>query len=80
MEVVMDNTDTEERDCSMNTDNEEQEEGEKDKIQDVCLDNVKIVRVDDNNVKKDFNKEETEFGSCCDSSHDEGNSILHNIR
>ena len=34
----MDNTDTEERDCSMNTDNEEQEEGEKDKIQDVCLD------------------------------------------
>ena len=56
---------------------EEEEEEDKENIQNLSLDNIKIGRVDDGLVKKE---EEMEYGSCCDSSHDEGNSILHNFR
>ena len=64
---------------SLKADGEEEEE-DKENIQNLSLDNIKIGRVDDGIVKKDLNPEEMEYGSCCDSSHDEGNSILHNFR
>ena len=50
---------------------EEEEEGED--VQDIY--NIKIRRVDDGAVK---NKEEMDYGSCCDSSHDD--SSHHNFR
>ena len=59
---------------------DEEEEEDKENIQNLSLDNIKIGRVYDGVVKKDLNPEEMEYGSCCDSSHDEGNSILHNFR
>ena len=54
------------------------EEEEEENLQDIY--NTKIRREDDGIGKKDLNKEEMEYGSCCDSSHDGENSILHNFR
>ena len=51
---------------------------EEENLQDIY--NTKIRREDDGIGKKDLNKEEMEYGSCCDSSHDGENSILHNFR
>ena len=71
-EVVKRSEDLEER-CLFKTDMEEEEN-----LQDIY--NTKIRREDDGIGKKDLNKEEMEYGSCCDSSHDGENSILHNFR
>ena len=54
-------------------DMEEEEEEEGEDVQDIY--NIKIRRVDDGAVK---NKEEMDYGSCCDSSHDD--SSHHNFR
>ena len=79
MEVVKGNKYLEEG-GSFKADGEEGEE-DKENIQNLSLDNIKIRTVDHGRiVKKDLNVEEMEYGSCCDSSHDEGNSILHNFR
>ena len=64
---------------SLKADGEEEEE-DKENIQNLSLDNIKIGRGDDGIMKKNLNSEEMEYGSCCDSSHDEGNSIIHNFR
>ena len=58
-------------------DGEEEDSGEEN-LQDIS--NIKIRREDGGVGKKDLNKEEMEYGSCCDSSHDGENSILHNFR
>ena len=49
------------------------EELEEENIQDIS--NIKIRRMDDGAVK---NKEEMDYGCCCDSSHDD--SSHHNFR
>ena len=78
MEVVKGNNYLEEG-GSFKADGEEEED--KENIQNLSLDDIKIGRVDDEGiVKKNLNPEEMEYGSCCDSSHDEGNSILQNFR
>ena len=80
MEVVKGNNYLEEGGSLLKADGEEEEE-DKENIQNLSLDDIKIGRVDDDGiVKKNLNPEEMEYGSCCDSSHDEGNSILQNFR
>ena len=94
-EVVKENNDLEERGSFKTDCEEEEQEEDKENIQDHCLDKTKEedeeilqdhfldnikMRTNDSGVKKDLNKEEMEYGSCCDSSHDEESSILHNFR
>ena len=76
-EVVKQSKDLEERGF-FKTDIDEEEDSEEENLQDVS--NIKIRREDGGVGKKDLNKEEMEYGSCCDSSHDGDNSILHNFR
>ena len=76
-EVVKQSKDLEERGF-FKTDIDEEEDSEEENLQDVS--NIKIRREDGGVGKKDLNKEEIEYGSCCDSSHDGENSILHNFR
>ena len=54
---------------------EGEEDSEEENLQDIY--NIEIKRGNDGIGKKE---EEMEYGSCCDSSHDGENSILHNFR
>ena len=76
-EVVKQSKDLEERSLFKTVKEEEEDSGEEN-LQDIS--NIKIRREDEGVGKKDLNKEEMEYGSCCDSSHDGENSILHNFR
>ena len=76
-EVVKQNKDLEGRSL-FKTDIEGEEDSGEENLQDIS--NIKIRREDGGVGKKDLNKEEMEYGSCCDSSHDGENSILHNFR
>ena len=60
------------------TDVEGEEDSEEENLQDIY--NIKFRREDGGIGKKDLNKEEMDYGSCCDSSHDGENSLLHNFR
>jgi len=75
-EVVKQSKDLEERSL-FKTDIEGEEDSEEENLQDIS--NIKIRREEGGVGKKDLNKEEMEYGSCCDSSHDGENSILHNF-
>ena len=60
------------------TDMEGDEDSEEENLQDIY--NIKFRREDGGIGKKDLTKEELDYGSCCDSSHDGENSLLHNFR
>ena len=60
------------------TDVEGEEDSEEENLQDIY--NIKFRTEDGGIGKKDLNKEEMDYGSCCDSSHDGENSLLHNFR
>ena len=76
-EVVKQSEDLEERGL-FKTDVEGEEDSEEENLQDIY--NIKFRREDGGIGKKDLNKEEMDYGSCCDSSHDGENSLLHNFR
>ena len=76
-EVVKQSEDLEERGL-FKTDMEGEEDSEEENLQDIY--NIKFRREDGGIGKKDLNKEEMDYGSCCDSSHDGENSLLHNFR
>ena len=76
-EVVKQSEDLEERGL-FKTDMEGEEDSEEENLQDIY--NIKFRREDGGIGKKDLTKEETDYGSCCDSSHDGENSLLHNFR
>ena len=76
-EVVKQSEDLEERGL-FKTDMEGEEDSEEENLQDIY--NIKFRREDGGIGKKDLTKEEMDYGSCCDSSHDGENSLLHNFR
>ena len=76
-EVVKQSEDLEERGL-FKTDVEGEEDSEEENLQDIY--NIKFRREDGGIGKKDLTKEEMDYGSCCDSSHDGENSLLHNSR
>ena len=76
-EVVKQSEDLEERGL-FKTDVEGEEDSEEENLQDIY--NIKFRTEDGGIGKKDLNKEEMDYGSCCDSSHDGENSLLHNFR
>ena len=76
-EVVKQSEDLEERGL-FKTDVEGEEDSEEENLQDIY--NIKFRREDGGIGKKDLTKEELDYGSCCDSSHDGENSLLHNFR
>ena len=76
-EVVKQSEDLEERGL-FKTDVEGEEDSEEENLQDIY--NIKFRREDGGIGKKDLTKEEMDYGSCCDSSHDGENSLLHNFR
>ena len=76
-EVVKQSEDLEERGL-FKTDMEGEEDSEEENLQDIY--NIKFRREDGGIGKKDLTKEELDYGSCCDSSHDGENSLLHNFR
>ena len=76
-EVVKQSEDLEERGL-FKTDMEGDEDSEEENLQDIY--NIKFRREDGGIGKKDLIKEELDYGSCCDSSHDGENSLLHNFR
>ena len=76
-EVVKQSEDLEERGL-FKTDVEGEEDSEEENLQDIY--NIKFRKEDGGIGKKDLNKEEMDYGSCCDSSHDGENSLLHNFR
>ena len=76
-EVVKQSEDLEERGL-FKTDVEGEEDSEEENLQDIY--NIKFRREDGGFGKKDLTKEEMDYGSCCDSSHDGENSLLHNFR
>ena len=76
-EGVKQSEDLEERGL-FKTDVEGEEDSEEENLQDIY--NIKFRREDGGIGKKDLTKEEMDYGSCCDSSHDGENSLLHNFR
>ena len=76
-EVVKQSEDLEERGL-FKTDVEGEEDSEEENLQDIY--NIKFRKEDGGIGKKDLDREEMDYGSCCDSSHDGENSLLHNFR